>query len=380
MTKNKKTNFGSAKKKKNGRSKQRQKGGLTGGPPAGNNKVQHLARLINDPCFGPTENLPFTDASSIIKRVKSTGTLQTVGANNSGYLVWYPAYHNRGSAFGTGEAFNMLKFEPSASSTRCLNSIADPMGTTLATSGRVLNDPLYPALNSATNVFREAATMAACLKVRYLGTTSNCQGEVCMIENLSLAQLCSQFTGLMPSVDEMFTLARRPMRITMEDMEVKWSPNGGDKFRGVGREGTALSVGIAGNNDSCMASGTPASAASELMAINPAQERGIVFAWRGLPTGTTGNLRFEATKVVRLETGALSGFCEARPPAEIPSSYFAAAVDALDRAAPMWRETAAHYGTNAMYSAASSMRNRVVNMVMGGSGIGDMPRLLDAGR
>jgi len=106
-----------------------------------------LARMISDPCNAPL--VPGTmGGNGIIARVRTSRVTHSVAANNCGYVVWFPAFHNSGA--GAGAAGNYFFYEPAASATQCTNSVANPLGTTLATSGDFVVDPAYGWVNQTS--------------------------------------------------------------------------------------------------------------------------------------------------------------------------------------------------------------------------------------
>lgn len=312
------------------------------------------AKLIMDPCMGPLVRAVGGDTgSNIVERVRWTSGFPLTAANTCGYLVWFPGFSNTGTSTNNS-AGNMYYYEctPANINVRPNNTIADPMGTVLGSSGLFYPDPACDLLGT-TSPFSRVRTIAACLQLESVGQVSAMQGMIATVCNISL-QTFNTLTGgasyyQPPSVAEMLAYAAKRERISMDGHEVVWGPNEFDaSFRTNGEEdkGTSYSASSVDPN-SAFWKGSTGTTPTMVPSPNPGAMMGILFAFSSVMTGT-GHIVFNATKVVELELAPRGRAVEQNiAPAASGGTLISSIVEQLDSNAPGWRAHAIRAATSA---------------------------------
>lgn len=289
-----------------------------------NNRKNHmpkqmlqLARMIADPCTStPTDGL-YGDKGGFVTKTKvmySPGS-----ANTSGFILWCP------SCFGqTAPAtpISTIIYSP-AGGAQILNTVADPLGTNLATSGLAITSA-GDSFGLSTTVSK-LRTAAACMRMTYIGTTSTCAGRVAFVEGLTTSQL---MTGL-PAIDDLFALATKVERTTLEPMEVTYRPD--DTLDSRFKEAPFTPI----------LKGTAAAVASTITTegkdLDP---KWIGFAWAGI---AATSFTIETIRIVEWVPDTGSSFAMPVPVQE-SDSYVRPILSYLDRAFSGWSTTAMQHG------------------------------------
>lgn len=327
-------------------------------------KVNVLKELLNNPCGDIPREIASVAGTGLVRVVRQIITLHTTPGNGNGYLVWFPSYHHRGSqsngvpsVLNTGG--NVFAFEaPALSGAPTTNAVLNPLwadGTPSGLRGCTFTDPVYPVLGTT---FRDAATLAACMKFRYVGQTSANQGTIGCIEQIDIASFImtdgSNYFG--PSITAMVSYAETRDRVQMESSEVKWAPtNGaGTNFRGTGDNGANNTLSNA--TDTLVRVGVSAVTFTQLAENAPSSNTGIGFVYTGLNSGFGGDVEIELIKVVQLRIAPVTGMRESETIA--PSGdLFNKATQALDAVNPGWRVTAGQLMQTASNVAMNSLSN-----------------------
>lgn len=255
------------------------------------------------------------------ERLRKTFSLSN-STSTCGYVVWFPTYHGKG-ADGVGATnpyaihvdANLLWFDNALSSYRPINNLTNAWGCddAVATSGKFLFDPAGELLYNASTYSR-AKTLAACLQLEWLGSTSETAGQVAVLQNVSLVNLSrasSVGTFAPPSVDDIFSYSGLIERTQLSGHEVIWRPS---EDSSVMRQTCTQSLGSATSSakgDTAFWSGTKGAAETKIASADPANATGIVIAWRGFPAGKP--LSVNVVKVVELELAARNNAVETRP-------------------------------------------------------------------
>lgn len=335
-------------------------------------RVSAYARLIADPCMGPLVRAVGGDAgSNIIERVRTTLTFPNLNNNKtSGYLVWFPGFHNSGSGL-PNSAGNLFAFECSTADlgVRPLNNSLSPLGSPYTAaerpSGRFHPDPANAAIAS-TSPFSRARTIAACMQLETVGNMSNVRGLICSVVNISL-QTFNALSGSTqnytpPSVGEMLSYAAKRERLNIDGHEVVWGPNEYDaSFRTNGDEERDTTF-LPNNVDSNIAfqQGNPSVSPTLCPSPNPGACMGILIAWTSL-YGEYGTISINCTKVVELELAPRGLAVEQNiAPAASGGTLISEIVTQLDTNAPGWRAHAVR--------AATSAASRLTGAVLAGTG------------
>ncbi len=289
---------------------------------------------------------------TVVKRVVNEISLHAVAANAFGYLAWWPSYHNNG--LGAGLGGNLLQFEPNATTVPVANSVANPTGTTLATSGNFIVDPAAAILGQTnTSVFQAARTLAACMQVYYVGALQTCQGMLATIENLTPEQLMQPGSDIGSSVAQLLVFGES-QRFPIEGAEVKWTPEEATRLRTEGSVSAAIGT-VYGTADDCFIEGTPATNRSQF-GPNAAKSSGIAICYSNLNSAVSADVRARLTKVVELEVNTSAGITEAKVKAQPPTaSMYASAIEFLDHTRPGWKTTLSNLGKTLTMRAFSSL-------------------------
>ncbi len=324
------------------------------------------AKLIMNPCMGPLVRAVGGDAgSNIVERVRSTFSFPITSTNTCGYLVWFPGFCNTGTSANLS-AGNVFYYEctPANQTVRPVNTIADPMGHALATSGTFYPDPACDLVGS-TSPFSRARTIAACLQLESVGQISAMQGMVATVCNISLATFNTLSGGTAfyqpPSVSEMLAYAAKRERLSMDGHEVIWGPNEYDaSFRTNGDEdkGTVYSA-TSTDPNSAFWKGNVTATPTMVPVPNPGACMGVLFAWSSVMTGG-GHIVLNATKVVELELAPRGRAVEQNiAPAASGGTLISSIVEQLDSEVPGWRAHAIR--------AATSAATRLTGAVLAGA-------------
>ncbi len=179
-----------------------------------------VARMIADPCSAELVPGAFGDVQGSLLRLVDTFT--GAATNTSGYIVWFPQYHTDGNPDGlTGSRkTNCFFLNTTNAASAPTNSAAAPFGGTPGTSKR---DPAY-AWVAGTNV-ADARTAAACLQLRYTGSTMNCSGTIAKLTNIPHDLFTAVGAATMPSVNAMLAYSRDIERLGFGVHEVVHRPD-----------------------------------------------------------------------------------------------------------------------------------------------------------
>lgn len=363
----------STKMNKNKQKKRSQQGVKKGGPRPRKvgGGMPPLAVLLNNPCGQIPRGLTATVGGGIVRVVRKIFTMHQTAGSNSGYLLWYPDFHCRGQGTNVKVSANVFAYEvPTGSVAVPPTSTMGPVFTgtplfagTVSTSGAgtAYDDPAYSILGS---VFREAATLAACAKFRYLGTTAENRGAVGRIEQLDGTNFLTTDGSYMygPAPSFLVAYAEDRQRPDMADLEVKWAPtNGvGTTFRGTGDQGSNNT--LINTTDSFLELGVANTSATQFVAPNPSSHTAIGFVWTGLGSANGGDIEVELISVVELKVAVTSGLRETIAVVPTPEA-FNSATRILDSTNPDWRTTMAHAGEY----AANRLSAGIANIALAGA-------------
>lgn len=285
-----------------------------------------------------------TFGTGIIERVRRTNSFPLTATNTSGYVVWFPSYHN-GSTLAVYNPQNLFYFENANPQTNPINTLANPMGSIAAdTTGTWLQDPAT-AVITGTSPFSRAKCIASCITADYVGAVSEAAGQVCVIKNYSLAAFNTQSGAIgqyftPPSVDQIFNYSSTRERIRLDGHEVVWRPteegavmrtNGMSPFSG------ALQI-LPSIPDSVFWGGSTGGAASQTSCSEPNDIMGICVAWKGVPA-KAAIMSIGLVKVLECELAARSNLVETDAVTKVtnPTTSFAQVTAMADTMMPGWQ-------------------------------------------
>lgn len=328
------------------------------------------AELVADPCNGPvTASAGISSLGAVVERQRSSITFPASASDTNGYMVWFPSYNG---STGSGLNANVFYWTCINANTglRPSNTVANPMGTTLASSGQFLADPTAASV-AFTSPFCRARCVSACMQFEFLGSLANCAGQVAVIRNLSLSAFnynSGSALNFQPlSVDEMFAYASTRQRIDLDGTEVVWRPTDVEsvlRTSGVDPSSSAFEP------DVLFQQGVPTTSATTCANINPGAVTGIAIAWRGHSTGQTHTVNF--VKVAELELAPRNNLIEQIPrPMAGGRPTYAKIADYLDSVAPGWQHKAMHTAGKAFKTAVNAYAPRVSQYLRTGMAIRD---------
>lgn len=334
--------------------------------------VKDYMSLINDPCKGPLVRSIGSDmGAGIIERTRGTTTLPgTLGLTN-GYVAWFPGFHCAGA---TGAVFdykpsNLYYWNHNTTGSRPNNTVADPMGTTINSSGRFVIDP-SSNLISSTSAFSRAKATSACIQCYSTTSVSSLKGQVALVMRMSLANfdMNSGVPGSVfqpPSVAELLAYASTRERLNLDGHELKWAPTERDcQLRTSGAEKSGSELVPNTEPDAAFWYGKPGVTPTVVATPDPNNVFGIILVWSNV-TDELNHMNFACTKTVELELAPRSSAIEeipgasGRPMKSIPGfENVNDVVNTMDTADPSWRVTAAH--------VAGSLASKVINAALTG--------------
>lgn len=330
---------------------------------ARNNTGDHLlAELIANPCTGPLVNV--VAGSSITERLRTTIS-PGGGANGSGYLFWFPSFHNYSN--GADTPMNAFYFEGTAGGATPFNTQAAPMGTgTPSTTGLAVSDPVGPLL--IANVYSRAQTLSACAQIEYIGPLQSISGQVALIPNISMRAFNTAIntpTVTPVSVDSLFNYASVRERLQVTGHEVVWRPSPEESVpRTGGGEYNSVTAYIGPRPNAPMMLGTPGTDGT-LISAETSDSLGICIAWKGMPN-IANCLSINLVKTVGLELTPSSAIqAPFRPTVSTTGpSPFNTITSWLDRNAPNWQAHAMNRTVGVAGALARAYAPRLIDRIL----------------
>lgn len=315
-------------------------------PRKSNAKVDILSHILMDPCNSVLQPGLFADSSGILSRYKTIVTPAETTTN--GYLLWCPNGTSSGTSGGYGSAYYWSESSGAAPA----NSPTNPFG-----AGSIANTaiPVSAGANSFVigNIAADFRTVSACIRLLYTGTVSSCTGRVAMIENLTAEQLLTA-GGVTPiSVGQLFNLATKTERTSLQPMELKFRPNV-----------TVSDIYRRKAYDYMIQHGTTGTSAST---VSPNERFGDVFigfAWQGVPSN---QLVFETIHNIEWRPEANLGYASTVPKLLAPRPVLGQIVKHLDDKYPGWTTRMFHYVERGAQRILDYGAQQLSNMVLGGS-------------
>lgn len=329
--------------------KKRARGGRRGMDP--------YAAMVSDPCMATQKPGLYGSTQGMIARFHQPYDMSanaTWGTNDFGYAVWFPSYHAPGGANGKMATNFFYWTSPNATTQPVLVGYgALPLADTTTAKGFI--DPAYNFV--AGDVCQDARTLSACMKLSYAGSTSQAQGFVYPITNLSISTLLYGGTfDNPPTVQQMLAICTTNKRAD-GIAEVVWRPSPeAFNFRNE-VDGVA----------SCNATNSP-SVSSFVTGYPP---MGIGFVFYGV--NNVSNFIIDCYKNVEWRSEPISGMTQVIPRGIDEPSILKQATNYLDRYAPGWQTTAKESMGNLLTQAFSQI-------ALGGAGMSSgmgIPRIVN---
>lgn len=290
-----------------------------------------LAMMIKEPCTAPLVHGLYGDIGGFPTKYKRTRSFPSLGA---GYAVWFPqmgqASTNPGLNANGSSCFLWGDANPAANPT---NTIANPYGNAASvTSAQTI--PVAGDQFTQSSVCATQRTLTACMKLRYTGRMDATEGEVAVLSGLTVSQLLGISAGggadVPIDVDEIFQLAQRVERLSLDGHEARWRPTQSSHTfiqspvqNSNVATGSAFKIGTTGVNTT---SPTP-----EAHNLSP---EALVIAWRGTQVGA--NLVLEHYLGLEWIPNPTEGLTQPEKVDIGPSDTFSSVLRGLDRASHAW--------------------------------------------
>jgi len=253
-----------------------------------------LARLVADPCNAELVQGLYGQHLGYISRFKSVHSATSTGANFM-FLINPYSFANTAAAANPIEGFS---WTPATDGTALVNTVANPLGTTAATSGSSFRTGGSDFVKSSS--VSKARTVSCCVRLIYTGTTSNCAGRVAYLENINSQQILD-----LPTNAQFFAMASKTERVTLDPMEVTYRPDEVTDSRP--RETFSGAI----------TQGTPSTSASvESQNSLDLDPKWIGFVVDGIDAN---NFTFEVIRVIEWMPGPISGIVQSAPVSSPPN-------------------------------------------------------------
>lgn len=303
--------------------------------------------MVADPCNAELVPGLYGTNEGVISRYKRT--LQLAETNEYGFCLWCPTYGGRNSNEIENRYHNFIAFSPAAINTNIVNTDGDPMGLHTNTSGGFQAVGAGGFMEGGTvKAFR---TLSACLKLQYVGSTSDCAGRIALLENIPTDILMD-----LPNVQDILNYATRTERLSLETQEVTFRPNNeSSKFK------DPTTVFLQSNFVDEKATTMDPTTQFD-------QPKFIGFAWAGVPSN---QLVFETIQNIEWKPDTGLGYVQTPIRQDSSTPSFTAALSWLDQRFPNWSTTA--------FNVAGRAAGRLIDSVLGGPrlrSIGYQPNVL----
>lgn len=184
-----------------------------------NRQIAHLARMISDPCGSPLYSGLYGESAGMLSKLK---TVHAFSDNQTfGFFLWCPA--GVSNVKGTKTFINNSYFVAANGTTAPLNTVDSPWGASLPTTGGAAGNLGGNSFVVGTTV-SDFRTLSACLKLSYVGNTSDCKGRIASFANIPTGLLLNGQAGGPVDVNKLFSYAEHVQRTSLDPMEVKWRP------------------------------------------------------------------------------------------------------------------------------------------------------------
>jgi hypothetical protein len=291
--------------------------------------------MIKEPCSAELSHGLYGDKVGFLTRFKRFKAFSALG---SGYAVWFPAMNQGDSSVGAqNNGASCFFWENANAGTPVPNTLAVPYGNAANPIGSSAE-----TIEVAGDAFTQSAvcssqrTLAACMRLRYVGRMDATSGEVAVISGLTANQLFNLsandagVTSVPSNVNDIFQLSTRVSRLSLDGHEVRFRPTQNTHtfvpspvLLNSNSAGAATKIGIIGTSITAM---TP-----EASALAP---EAIIIAWRNVTAASP--LILETYVGIEWVPNASNGL-QAPPHVDIgPSDTFSTILRGLDRAQAAW--------------------------------------------
>lgn len=292
-------------------------------------EARRFAYMMQNPCHASLNTYrPRATGSTNIQRLRTTFTLHATALNNAGTLIWFPEYHPSIVSQPNSGMSCFLAEYPAAvgapfSTVGATNAAADYFGKTVGpqttyTNWNSIITPEAAALSSSA--YRDCMTLAACINIRYLGTTSANSGVINVMKNISPQMLFAVSPFLQtpaagstfPTISQFQSYSSQISRISLEGMELKWN-NSNPKYRGLASNPTNSNIATGAFAHDALVTRGEGTLFGAAPGDYDSDSSGIGISWRGLNTATTGDIEIELVGVYEFRYAPNAGVIEQKP-------------------------------------------------------------------
>lgn len=241
-------------------------------------------------CYGPSAG---TSETGYLLRNNARLVLHNLTSVKCGYFVWFPDFHNNGVSGTTGVG-NTFHFETNNSATAPTNTQANPFGSS-STAASADTDPSYSFIDSTA--VSGARTIAASLKITYIGSTLNLAGQVATLTSVTPTMLLTGGAGGGPmSVADAFNSSPLIDRMPNGSREIVHLPT---THYSIYRDAVSNANTIEDTDTTNTCIKIPLiSTGPSTIGVGSATAPGLLIAWDGLSTAQTSDICIELCKIV----------------------------------------------------------------------------------
>jgi len=301
-------------------------------------KMDPYARMINDPCNATLKPGLYGSNYGLLARFHNRFTINQItsgwNTSTSGWVIWFPSYHNSLNASTTSNApVNLVAFGGGGQPT-----IADFGKAGISTTAGSFNDPAASFVASDTCM--DARTLSACMKITYTNTTSGAKGLVFPLTNIPIEAILFGGTGDLPPTVSQLAQYSTVMARAVDSFEVKWRPSMEATFRA--------------EDEGCINPSSTSTGNTTLSSyVRHSGVFGIGFAFDNITA--ISDYVIDCYKNIEWRPEPNIGMPQQQPTGTENPGYITRAVQFLDRANPDWQMQMASSATQLVTSALSRM-------------------------
>jgi len=301
----------------------------------GGSSLAAAMRLLADPCKAPMVPGMFGTDEGMLTRVHKVLTKSGTSTDTAFVILWFPDYATQGDY---DDVNSLFMFANASTSVNPANSVAAPYGTqtqaqflaggSMPTAASVA-DPATPL--SLDPLVADMRCISACLRLDYLGKTSDGSGAVSTLENVPYSAILNGGPGnVCPSIDQWQTYATSTRRLGVEGICLVSRTNEEAHTFRTTTDGPFHTGEIA----------IKATVTTTAGDISKPTAFGLLVT--GLDAAATNPFIISLTKVIEWRAKTVTGMMEVPPRVIHAAPLIPAAEEVLDRIAPGWTASQAN--------------------------------------
>lgn len=284
--------------------------------------------MVADPCNAEVVQGLYGEQLGYVTKFKSVHSISSTELT----FAFMVNPYSFGVTATAGNIIEGFTWAPTGGGVSIVNSVADPLGTNVATSGGSIRIAGSNFINSTTA--GKARVVGCCIRMYYTGTMSSCAGRVAYLEGLNNSQILDLFTA-----DTLFQLASKTSRVTIDPMEVTYRPDEVSDSR------------MHPTNVGAIVRGTPAASASaSTQEGDDLDPKWIGFCVQGI---APSNFTFEVIRILEWQPDIVSGIAQSVPVSS-GQSMVRSVLTYLDASMPGWTTTVSNVVRSGISTLASA--------------------------